>query len=99
ILDFHQAGKQARDFIYAVIGWLRGFRCHRGHFRFSRYFWGFEEILSIIFLASKSNLTVSPYQLMLPENLPFKLLLSSLNSSVWVSSLVFKADWIAPFSV
>lgn len=56
-------------------------RCHRAHFDFSRYFGGLAEVLSIAFLASKSSLTVSAYQLMLPENLPFNVLLSPLNNS------------------
>ncbi len=66
---------------------------------FSRYFWGFEEVLSIVFLASKSSLTVSAYQLMFPENLPFKLLLSWSSNSVWVSSLFRNAERIAFLSI
>ena len=54
--------------------------------------------LSIIFLASKSSLTVSPYQLIFPENLPFRSLLSWRNNSVWVSSLSCNADRIARLS-
>src|SRR6476619_3956219 len=62
---------------------------------FSRYFSGLEAVLSIIFLASKSSLTVSPYQLIFPENLLFKLVLMRLNNSVWVRSSFRRADTIA----
>src|SRR6266581_3593124 len=97
VLDPLQAGKELRDLRDAVAGRLSC--CHDGYIYFSRYFWGFEEVRSIIFLASKSSLTVSPYQLIFPENLLFKLLLSCLNNSVWVSSLLCKADRIAFLSV
>src|SRR5437773_9976823 len=59
----------------------------------------FEDVLSIIFLASKSSLTVSPYQLIFPETLPFKLLLRRLNNSVCVSSFFRRADRIAVLTV
>ena len=58
-----------------------------------------KRVLSIIFLASKSSLTVSPYQLIFPENLPFKLLLRRLNNSVCVRSFFRRADKIAFLSV
>src|SRR5262249_32806673 len=64
----------------------------------TRYFWGLEEVLSIILLASKSSFIVSPYQLTFPENLPFRLLPSCRNNSVWVSSLPRKAARIARLS-
>src|SRR4030095_8890196 len=56
-------------------------------------------VLSIIFLASKSSLTVSPYQLTFPVNLSFKRLLSLPNNSVWVSSPFRKAERIVSLSV
>src|ERR1051325_1334191 len=49
---------------------------------FTRYFGGFEDVLSIIFLASKSSLTVSAYQLTFPGNLVFNFLPSCSNNSV-----------------
>jgi hypothetical protein len=52
-----------------------------------------------MFLASKSSLTVSPYQLIFSENLPFKLLLRRLNNSVCVRSFFRRADKIAFLSV
>jgi hypothetical protein len=74
VLNPLQAGKKLRDLSHAVAGRL--ICCHDDYIDFSRYFWGFEDVRSIIFLASKSSLTVSPYQLMFPENLLFKLLFS-----------------------
>src|SRR5439155_6199474 len=60
VLDPSQAGKKLRDVRDAIAGSLSC--CHGSHLRFSRYFCGFEEVRSIVFLASKSSLTVSPYQ-------------------------------------
>src|SRR5215813_3635632 len=48
-----------------------------------------------MFLASKSSLTVSPYQLIFPANLPFKLLLRRPNNSECVRSFFRRADRIA----
>ena len=79
-LDPSQARKKLRDVRDAIAGSLSS--CHGSHLGFSRYFCGFEEVRSIVFLASKSSLTVSPYQLIFPENLLFKLLSSWLNNSV-----------------
>ncbi len=53
----------------------------------------------MIFLASKSSLTVSAYQLTLPSNLPRSFSLSLLSSSVWVSSLFRRAEKKAFFNV
>src|SRR5438552_6835955 len=97
VLDPLQAGKELRDLRDAVAGRLSC--CHDGYIYFSRYFWGFEAVLSIIFLASKSSLTVSPYQLIFPENFPLKRLLRRLNNSVCVSSFFRRADRIAFLSV
>src|SRR6266498_3637888 len=96
VLDPLQAGKELRDLRDAV---ARLSCCHDGYVYFNRYFWGFEDVRSIIFLASKSSLTVSPYQLIFPENLPFKLLLRRLNNSVCVRSFFRRADRIAFLSV
>jgi hypothetical protein len=38
----------------------------------TRYFCGFEDVPSIVFLASRSSFTVSAYQRMFPSNFPFK---------------------------
>src|SRR6266404_8375109 len=74
VLDPLQAGKKSRDLRDAIVGSFARF--HGNYIGCSRYFCGFEDVRSIIFLASKSSLTVSPYQLMFPENLLFNLLFS-----------------------
>src|SRR5438552_15386732 len=74
VLDPLQAGKKLRDLRDAIVGSFARF--HGSYIGFSRYFCGFEDVRSIIFLASKSSLTVSPYQLIFPKNLLFKLLFS-----------------------
>src|SRR5262245_22870930 len=56
VLNLPDAGKELRDFRDAVDGRFVCF--HSGWFGFRRYFWGFEGVLSTIFLASKSSLTV-----------------------------------------
>src|SRR5439155_14487339 len=79
VLDPLQAGKKLRDLRDAIVGSFARF--HDSYIGFSRYFCGFEDVLSINFLASKSSLTVSPYQLVLPENLFFTVWLSRRNNS------------------
>src|SRR4029453_10328959 len=68
------------------------------YFFLSRYFGGFSVFLWIILRASKSSLTVSPYQLIFPGNFPFNRLLSWGNKSVCVSSFLARADRIAAFT-
>src|ERR1051326_5922432 len=96
ILDLHQSRKKLRDIIHAVADYSG---CHRDHLDFRRYFWGFEEVLSIIFRASRSSLTVSPYQLIFPANLFLRPSLRRRNNSAGVSSLFFNAAKIASLTV